>query len=451
MTVLIFAAGLTLLIVGADLLVRGASKLAATAGIPSLIIGLTIVSWGTSAPELAVSIKAGLQHNASIAMGNVVGSNIFNVFFILGIAAVVFPLSISWQLIRFDVPVMIGVSLLLFAMSANGLVSIVESMILVVLMLAYTIYLFILARRTEQPKPMEQFNEIRPRQTSTLWMISISCVFVIAGLVGLSYGSNLTVKSAVEIARKFNVSDLVIGLTLVSIGTSLPEVVTSIVASIKHEREIAVGNVVGSNIFNILAVIGISGSLAGEFVVPANMLSFDIPVMVGAAVVCLPIFFTDSIISRWEGCILFSYYIAYTSLLILRTISSPAQELANNLVLYFLLPFTGIFLIVSIIKSERNTARFLQALTDDFEIILTETFKKIRRLVILVTGLSILLVGIAMLVLPGPAMLVIPIGLAILGTEFIWAKRLLRQIQSQLKSAAKQFMNQKQENGENQD
>ncbi|EPB0671146.1 calcium/sodium antiporter, partial [Vibrio mimicus] len=263
MDYLLLVLGLILLIVGAEGLVKGAARLAARIGIPSLVIGLTVVSFGTSAPELAVSINSAVSNKTELAIANVVGSNIFNVLFILGLAAVITPLTISKQLIRQDVPIMVLVSALVFYMVTDGLLSLWESGALVVLLVTYTAFLFVQGKRAEIQTLDTSDNEVasltqgyHPVWQSALWLI--------IGLTLLIIGANLLVSSAVNIARKFGVSEAIIGLTILAIGTSLPEVVTSIVASFKGQRDIAVGNVVGSNTFNLLAVLGISGLFSGE-------------------------------------------------------------------------------------------------------------------------------------------------------------------------------------------
>ncbi|MGL5770022.1 MAG: calcium/sodium antiporter, partial [Plesiomonas shigelloides] len=285
MDYLLLAIGLVLLVVGADGLVKGAARLAASIGIPSLVIGLTVVAFGTSAPELAVSIRSALAGQSEMAIANVVGSNIFNVLFILGLAAIITPLAISRQLIRQDVPLMVLASMLVFYMIRDGVLSRLDAGILVVLLLAYTVFLFVQGKRTETTErasgannsvapstsgaalsdaaSTEQDDEVDAliRGTHPTWQ---NLLWIIGGLACLVAGANLLVNSAVNIASAFAVSEAVIGLTIVAVGTSLPEVMTSIVASIKGQRDIAVGNVVGSNIFNLLAVLGVSGVLSSN-------------------------------------------------------------------------------------------------------------------------------------------------------------------------------------------
>ncbi|MGL5290859.1 MAG: calcium/sodium antiporter, partial [Vibrionaceae bacterium] len=316
MDYLLLILGLILLITGADGLVKGAARLAVKVGVPSLVVGLTVVAFGTSAPELAVSINSAIAGKTELAIANVVGSNIFNVLFILGIAAMIMPLTISRQLIRQDVPIMVLVSALLFYMAIDGVLSFIDSGILVALLVAYTAFLFVQGKRDEAKALTANNDEVASltQKEHPIWQ---SILWVVGGLALLVLGANLLVTSAVNIARIFGVSEAVIGLTIVAIGTSLPEVVTSIVATIKGQRDIAVGNVVGSNIFNLLGVLGISGlcsrdGLAGS----AQLINQDFPIMLGVAVLCLPLMFTGAILSRLEGALFFGLYLLYSAFLI---------------------------------------------------------------------------------------------------------------------------------------
>ncbi|PWN06534.1 calcium/sodium antiporter [Rhodohalobacter mucosus] len=312
---ILFLAGLLCLIAGAEALVRGSSRIAAILGMQPLVIGLTVVAFGTSSPELAVSIKSSLSGDASIAVGNVVGSNIFNVLFILGISAIIVPLTVSQKLVRIEIPLMIGISVLTWLFAFNGVLSAAEGAVLFACLI---LYIWFLIRQSRREKLSEQPPDAGQQLTPDLGAWVLNSGFVIGGLALLVFGSRLFVDSATDIARAFGVSELVIGLTIVAAGTSMPEVVTSIIAAVKGERDIAVGNVVGSNIFNLLAVLGISGVVAGGGMsVSDSAILFDIPVMIAVALLCLPVFFSGKQISRAEGWILLVLYTAYTSWLIL--------------------------------------------------------------------------------------------------------------------------------------
>lgn len=262
MNLLMFVGGLILLVIGADILVRGASKLAMSFGISPLVVGLTIVAFGTSAPEVAVSVGAILDGKTDIAIGNVVGSNIFNVLFILGISALITPLVVNIQLIRQEVPIMLGASLLLLALSLDGRLSLLDGGFLFALLVAYTVFLVVQSRRETQAARDAFAEDIHPSPAGAWdshWAAQVG--LIAAGLVALVFGSDYLVQASVNFAKAMGVSDLVIGLTIVAAGTSMPEVATSITAAIKGERDIAVGNVVGSNTFNILGCCGGPGRL----------------------------------------------------------------------------------------------------------------------------------------------------------------------------------------------
>jgi len=328
--VLFIIAGLVVLVLGGEWLVRGASALAARFHIPPLIIGLTVVAFGTSAPELGVSIQAAMAGAADVAVGNVVGSNIFNVLFILGISAMITPLVVSSQLIRFDVPLMIALSVLSWALARDGLITRVDGGILFLALVGYVLICIRFASRESQAV-REEFAAQYPSDDDDTAAnpghaggpVGKSLMFIVIGLTALGLGSRWLVDGAVNIATWWGVSQLVIGLTIVAAGTSLPEVVTSIVATIRGQRDIAVGNVVGSNIFNLACVLGLSAIIApGGIPVSPTAVSFDIPVMILVAALCLPIFFTGRTIARWEGAVFFAGYIAYTTYMIFNATSA---------------------------------------------------------------------------------------------------------------------------------
>jgi cation:H+ antiporter len=350
MNVVLFVVGLVLLVAGASLLVRGASRLALSLGVSQLVVGLTIVAFGTSAPELAVSVGAALDDRVDIAVGNVVGSNIFNVLFILGLSALIAPLVVHTQLIRQEVPVMIGASLLLLALGLDGALGLIDAALLLGLLLAYTVFLIVQSRRQTQADAEEYAEALEPRsQWDRHWAVQIA--LVLGGLVLLVIGSDWLVTAAVAFARALGVSDLVIGLTIVAAGTSMPEVATSIVAAIKGERDIAVGNVVGSNTFNILGVLGLTGLVAGDGLplAPA-VLNFDLWVMLVVAFACLPVFLTGREIARWEGGVFIGYYVAYTAYLILASQQHELLPRFSQVMLGFVIPLTIVTLIVMLLR-----------------------------------------------------------------------------------------------------
>lgn len=347
MTFVYLIAGLVLLVAGAEVLVRGAAKLAAQFGIPPLIIGLTVVAFGTSAPETAVSVQAALDGSGDLAIGNVIGSNIANVLFILGLTALIAPLIVSRQLIRLDVPIMIGASLLTFALAWDGSLSKLDGAILFAGIVAYTAFLIISSRKQKTLEDDEFTKEFGLNEPVKPYAWAINLGLIIVGLVLLVSGSNFLVEGAVTLARALGISELVIGLTVVAVGTSLPELATSIMAAIKGERDIAVGNIVGSNIFNLLCVLGLASLVSPQAIsVAANALAFDFPVMIAVAVACLPIFFAGYRINRWEGLLFLAYYLAYTVYLVLSSTGRPFAEVFGDAMLGYALPLTAVTLVI---------------------------------------------------------------------------------------------------------
>jgi len=353
MTILLFIGGLIGLIIGAELLVRGASKLALSFGISPLVVGLTIVAFGTSAPEVAVSVGAVLDGRTDIAIGNVVGSNIFNVLFILGVSALITPLVVNIQLIRQEVPIMIGASLLLLALGLDGNLSFLDGGILFGLMIAYTVFLIVQSRKETKAAHDEYAAEVKPAVAGG-WdsKLPVQLLLIVVGLAFLVIGSEWLVNASVTFAKALGVSDLVIGLTIVAAGTSMPEVATSLTAAIKGERDIAVGNVVGSCTFNILGCLGLSGLVSGDLglAMPAAILNFDIWVMIAVALACLPVFMTGREIARWEGGVFVLYYAAYVTYLILATQQHGALGTFSTAMMSFVIPITVITLVVVLLR-----------------------------------------------------------------------------------------------------
>ena len=355
MTFVYLIAGLVLLVAGAEVLVRGAAKLAAQFGIPPLIIGLTVVAFGTSAPETAVSVQAALDGSGDLAIGNVVGSNIANVLLILGLTALIAPLIVSRQLIRLDVPIMIGASLLTFGLAWDGSLSRLDGALLFAGVLAYTGFLIYSARKDKGGDDDEFAKEFGLDEAPKPYAWAINLGLIIAGLVLLVTGSNFLVEGAVTLARALGISELVIGLTVVAVGTSLPELATSILAAIKGERDIAVGNIVGSNIFNLLCVLGLASLVSPAAIsVSPNALAFDFPVMIAVAVACLPIFFAGYRINRWEGLLFLAYYVAYTLYLILSSTGRPFADVMGEAMLGYVLPLTAVTLVVIAARAWRK-------------------------------------------------------------------------------------------------
>lgn len=351
---LTFLAGLALLILGAEWLVRGASRLAAKMGVSPLVIGLTVVAFGTSSPELAINVQSALSGQADIAIGNVVGSNIFNILVIVGLSAVVTPLVVHQHLIQLDVPLAIGLSLLVYLFARDGLLSTLEGFILFGGLVAYIAFLLRQSRQEAEGIKQEYAQEYqeKPNGGWKPWAVNIG--LVAAGLGLLVLGARWLVDSTVALARWVGLSELVIGLTIVAAGTSLPEVATSVAAALKGERDIAVGNAIGSNIFNLLSVLGLSAIIVPVGVpVPEAALGFDIPVMIVVIVAALPIFFTSNRIERWEGWLFLFYYVAYTTYLILDAVEHDALHIFNTTMLAFVLPLTLLTLVLALWREPR--------------------------------------------------------------------------------------------------
>lgn len=346
-----FLAGLVLIIGGAELLVRGSVKIASALGVPPLVIGLTVVAFGTASPELAVSINAAREGHADISVGNIVGSNILNVLLILGISAIVTPLMVARQLIRLDVPLMIAVTAVTFVLSLDGRLDGRDGVFFVTLLLGYIIAVFLLGRK--EKKRTGEYTEEYGEKPKNLYGIVGAGILVAGGLAALFAGTPLFVDSAVAFARSWGVSELVISLTIVSVGTSLPEVATSVLASMRGERDIAVGNIVGSNIFNLLAVLGIAAIIAGGLDISAKVIRFDMPVMLAVALVCLPVFWTRGIITRMEGALFVLYYGLYTTYIVLSATQSPTLPGYQRILGFVVLPLTLIALAVGIVGSVR--------------------------------------------------------------------------------------------------
>ena len=295
--------GLLILLAGGKYLVDGASAIASRFGLSPGLIGLTIVAFGTSAPELLVSINAALKENSDIAIGNVVGSNISNITLVLGISAMLYPILIFRSVLKLDYFATLASSLLFYLLALNGVIGRGEGLTLFLLMIALNVYFF----RKLSGKEIEEGEDAQKGKKQALWK---ALFFLALGVLGLYYGSDLFVDNAVEISKVFGVSERIIGITVIAIGTSLPELVTSVIAAIKKETDIAIGNILGSNIMNILSIIGIT-ALIQPIPVSKDFLNQDFLWMIGFTLILFPILRTHLKISRWEGLLLFLLYGVY--------------------------------------------------------------------------------------------------------------------------------------------
>lgn len=348
MTLLTFVslvAGIAGLVVGAESLVRGASRIAARTGMSNVVIGLTVVAFGTSAPELAVSVGDSLRGDpdaGAIAIGNVVGSNIANVLLALGLAAALGgALVVAERIIRIDVPVMIGVSVLFWLLVLDERLGRVEGIALACGLVVYVVWTVLAARREGSAASAIELPEDLDDEVLRRHSVWKDVAVVALGLALLVVGSQALVGAASDIATELGVSDLVIGLTVVAIGTSLPEVATSVVAAVRGQRDLAVGNAVGSNLFNLLAVLGITAAVSPHpLPVAPSAIQVDIPVMIAVAVACLPIFASGHVLARWEGFMFFALYVCYVVWLVLDASEHGARDSYGFVMLFFTLPLT---------------------------------------------------------------------------------------------------------------
>lgn len=322
LNLLLLAVGMLLLVKGADWFVSGSSVIAKLLKVPPLIIGLTLVSMGTSAPEASVSINSAVNGMSDLSIGNVVGSNIFNTLLILGISSIIIPLSVSREIKHYDIPVMvlIYVVLLLFSFVITPLkLDIFESVTMLLLFVAYTVFLIIRAKSANKNSSQNEnfseseLNNIPNRKKKPVW---ISVVLTLIGLVGIIFGGDLVVDNAAAIAEYLGMSEALVGLTIVAVGTSLPELVTSVVASVKKENDIAIGNVIGSNIFNIIFILGMSSSIS-TLTLEWSALT-DILVMLASGVVILLIALFSKKMRRWQGALSILLYAGYLAYIIIR-------------------------------------------------------------------------------------------------------------------------------------
>ncbi len=368
-------AGLVLLVGGGEVLVRGASSIATAAGLSPLVVGLTVVSFATSAPEFAVTMQAVVNGSPGLAVGNVVGSNIANILLVLGVAAVIAPLAVKSPVVKRDVPVMVGTSLLATVLSFNGVIAQWQGALLVAVLLAYLTWTVRVSRREEAEKsrngdssgdsdgPDPIFAEVvEPIRKNPPLVISGGLVIVgVALLVG---GASLLVSGATSVARSFGLSDLVIGLTIVAIGTSLPELATSVIAAARGQRDLAVGNAVGSNIFNLGAVLGFASMITpGGIVIPEAASNFDFVLMTGVALLLLPVVYTGLAVARWEGVMFLLYYAAYTVYLLLASAEHDALAPYSTVMTLFVIPLTGMMLVILVV-AERARRQALQSPAD---------------------------------------------------------------------------------------
>lgn len=311
LNIVLLIVGMALLVKGADFFVDGASNIAKALKIPSLIIGLTLVSMGTSAPEVSVGINSALSGMKGLSIGNIVGANILNTFFILGISAVIIPIAISSDMKKLDIPILIGIYVLLLIFSfvlTPGTLDRLEGIIMLVLFVAYMVFLVLRAKKSGADNPEE--NSEKKKQP--IWL---SIILTVVGLAGIVFGGELVVNNASELAIKLGMSELLVGLTIVAIGTTLPELVTSVVAALRKEEDIAVGNVIGSNIFNTIFILGITSTISPLSTEGALV---DMVLLLCSGLILLLIALFCKKMSRWQGILMILVYLSYLTYIILR-------------------------------------------------------------------------------------------------------------------------------------
>lgn len=316
----LFLVGLAVLVVAAELVVRGATRLASSLGVQPFILGLTVVAIGTSMPELAVGITAGLQGAGSLAVGNIAGTNMVNILLILGLSALIRPLPLHLQVLKLDLPMVVAAAALMTVFAWDGVLSRLEGAIMVLGSVGYTLALLRVSRH-ESRAVKEGFKEVfgtKEKRQEAIRARGLNAAVLMGGLLLSVGGAELLVRGATGMALALGASEAVIGLTVVAIGTSSPELVTTIVATLKDERDVAVGNLLGSSIYNILVILGITCLVPhGGIPVERSLLTFDIPLMGGVALACIPVFITGKRVSRFEGGLFVTAYVAYLVWLLL--------------------------------------------------------------------------------------------------------------------------------------
>jgi len=352
-----FGLGLAVLLGSAELLIKNAVGLASTTGRSRLLIGLTVAAFGTSAPELAIGVVGIFEGKADIGLGNIVGSNIFNILIVLGFGALISPIIVNHKTIRRDIPILLGIYVLFFLLALNGRIGVVEAVLLLMILAAYLVYLSkISSERNVAVLPESQSGDNRKQSPANpagkIFLIIVS-VALLAG------GSHLMVTGAVEIASRFGLSQLTVGLTIVAAGTSLPELATTLAAIRKGEHDLAIGNIMGSCLFNIIAVPAVMILLtASPLAISSDVLFTDLPVMILALVACLPVFFSGHRISRAEGILFIIYYVLYALILYLK--SSPNAIPENYKSLFFFLAALILFITLATVSTRALKYRRIQ-------------------------------------------------------------------------------------------
>ena len=350
MTLLFFILGLAGLIVGAEFFLRAVDRFGLKWGVSPMVMGLTVVAFATGAPELAISLKAAMNDSADLVLGNIIGSNIANILLILGITGFITPLQIKLRIVRIDVPIVIAMSIVLYLLALDGVLSLTDGIVLLLGLLTYSVFTFLQIRKNKVDISELYGHEEVELATGTLFYVK-NIGLLLAGLALIALGANWMVSSAVTIAQLLGMSELVVGLTIVSIGTSLPEVATSMTAARKGNADIAVANVLGSNIYNIILTLGLTIVIApGVLEVSRNALMLDMPFMIAVAVGCIPIFLTGFDLDRKDASLFLFYYVAYLIYLILEATGSEYLGWIEKGFFFGILPFTFFYIFSRLIR-----------------------------------------------------------------------------------------------------
>lgn len=359
MTVLLFIIGLVTLIGGAELFLHSVDKFGAAWSVSPVVMGLTVVAFATGAPELAISLQAAAEGRADLVLGNILGSNIANILLILGVAGLVKPLKITRRIIRVDVPMVIGASILLFVLAMDGTLTPLDGSIILAALLAYSIFMYFQIKKDRASNQNgAKREEDKTGEEVSAWFYSKYVALLLTGLVLIVLGSRWMVHAAVEIAELLGISELIIGLTIVSIGTSLPEVATSLSSVRKGDSDTAVANVMGSNLYNILLTLGLTIVVApGVLDVSPYAIHFDLPIMVIVAGACLPLFVPGSTLYRLEAGGFLFYYISYITYLVFLALDHPLKDGMEFIILYVSIPITLIYILFKLFQFFRNTHR----------------------------------------------------------------------------------------------
>ena len=349
MTILLFIAGLAALIAGAELFLKGVDQFGIKWGVSPVIMGLTVVAFATGAPELAISLQAAANGSADLVLGNIVGSNIANILLILGITSFLKPLQITRRMVRVDVPIVIGASILLFVLAYDRALSASDGVILLLGLAAYSIFTYFQIKKDRasgRKMEMEHLEEEQAKLAQGWFFYTKNIGFLILGLILVVLGSGWMVDSAVSIARLLGLSELVIGLTIVSIGTSLPEIATSMSAARKGSADIAVANVMGSNLYNILLTLGLTLVIApGVLDVSLDAIRLDLPFMVAVSIACIPVFIAGFNLTRTDGILFLSYYLGYLCYLVMHALNSSYLDLFHLVFFWGILPVSAAYMI----------------------------------------------------------------------------------------------------------